>query len=219
MEVTCHKCQSRFRVADDKVPPGRQVSMKCPKCQGRIKIDRGTQSGPSTRSEETLTGVVRDVDASVYDASEKPFDYIRAGMKAALLCEHDQEVKQKFRHTLERMDYHVVEARTARLALKYMRYHIYDLVVLNELFEATSAESNYVLQYLSQLPMDIRRNIFVVLLGSGFKTMDNMTAFNKSVNLVLNLQEIDDIESLLQAALEEHEEFYQVFKELLRTTR
>ncbi|MDY6950884.1 MAG: hypothetical protein SWE60_05185 [Thermodesulfobacteriota bacterium] len=160
-----------------------------------------------------------DVDSGAYDASEKPFDYIRAGMKAALLCEHDEALKEKIRQTLNRMDYHVVEAPTARLALKYMRFHVYDLVILNELFEAASADSNYVLQYLSQLPMDVRRNIFVVLMGNGLKTMDNMTAFNQSVNLVLNLQEVGEMESLLETALAEHGEFYQIFRELLRTTR
>ncbi|MDY6988547.1 MAG: zinc-ribbon domain-containing protein [Thermodesulfobacteriota bacterium] len=218
MEITCQKCQSRFKISDDKVPPGRTFSMKCPKCQGKIQIDGSAESDPSAQS-ANLKGVVHDVDASAYDASEKPFDYIRAGMKAALVCEHDQEVKKKIRQVLEHMDYHVVEAATARLALKYMRFHVYHLVVLNETFEAASAELNYVLQYLSQLPMDVRRNIFVVLLGSGLKTMDNMTAFNKSVNLVLNVQEIGDMESLLQGALAEHEEFYQVFKELIKTTR
>jgi len=218
MEITCQKCQSRFRVSDDKVPPGRKFSMNCPKCQGKIEIDRSAENAPSAQS-ANLNGVVHDVDASAYDASEKPFDYIRAGMKAALLCEHDEKVKKKIRQVLEHMDYHVVEPATARLALKYMRFHVYDLLVLNETFEAASAESNYVLQYLSQVPMDVRRNIFVVLVGSGLKTMDNMTAFNKSVNLVLNVQEIGDMESLLQGALAEHEEFYQVFKDLLRMTR
>jgi hypothetical protein len=67
--------------------------------------------------------------------------------------------------------------------------------------------------------MDVRRNTFVVLVGTGLKTMDNMTAFNKSVNLVLNVQGIGDMESLLQIALAQHEEFYQVFKELLRAAR
>ena len=218
MEITCQKCQSRFRISDDRVPHGRKFSMNCPKCGGKIEIDGRAEKGPSAGS-ANLKSVVDEVDSGAYDASEKPFDYIPPGMKAALLCEHDEEIKKEIRQTLEHMDYHVVEAPSARLALKYMRFHAYDLVVLNETFEAASAESNYVLQYLSQVPMDVRRNTFVVLVGTGLKTMDNMTAFNKSVNLVLNVQGIGDMESLLQIALAQHEEFYQVFKELLRAGR
>jgi CheY-like chemotaxis protein len=192
--------------------------MKCPKCQGKIEIVARPEK-EATMKPGSLESIVHEVGVETYDASEKPFDYIRAGMKACLLCEHDAEVKEKIRRVLERMDYHVVEASSARIALKYMRFHVYDLIVLNEVFEAATADTNYVLQYLAQLPMDIRRNTFVVLVGSGLKTMDNMMAFNRSVNLTMNAQEVGDMESILKSALAEHEEFYQVFKELLKSTR
>ena len=217
MEVVCRDCRNRFRLPDEDLPPGRMVSIKCPKCDGRLELHTQSEARGVTpvRSLETL---VNEVESPTYDASEKPFDYVHAGVQTTLLCETDSEVRQKIHDVVEGMNYHVVEAPSARNALKYMRFHTYDLVVVNEAFDSAGADSNHVLQYLVQLPMSIRGNTFVVLLSNNLKTMDNMTAFNKSVNLAVNLQNIDDMESILKGALAEHEEFYQVYKESLKKT-
>ena len=114
------------------------------------------------------------------------------------------------------MGYHITEVESAWDAMKYMRFRVFDLVVLDEDFEGSGPESNHVLQYLGHQPMNTRRNIFVVLLGNDFKTADNMTAFNRSVNLVVNLRNIDELEKVLKRSLIENEEFYRVLKGTLR---
>jgi len=217
MEVVCQKCKSKFKIADEKLPPGQKVTVKCSKCEGKIEIDAG-EDRPAKGEKEDLEKVVDEVATSAYDPLERPFDYLEEGIETALLCEHDLAVRQKIQSLLERMDYHVVEAASARNALKYMRFHVYDLVVVNETFEATDADSNHVLQYLSQLPISTRRNMFVVLLGKGLRTKDNMLAFNKSVNLVVNLKDMDDMEKIIKGALKEHAGFYDVFMESLKKT-
>jgi len=50
-----------------------------------------------------------------------------------------------------------------------------------------------VLAYLETLNISIRRQMFVILLSNTYRTMDNMQAFNKSVNVILNLKNIDDV--------------------------
>jgi predicted Zn finger-like uncharacterized protein len=217
MEIVCRDCRNRFRIPDEKLPPERMFSVKCPKCDRRLEINTQSEA-PGVRQVRGLETVIDEVSSRAYDASEKPFDYVHAGVQTALLCENDSEVRQKIHDVVEGMNYHVVEAPSARNALKFMRFHNYNLVVVNETFDAADPDSNHVLQYVIQLPMSIRGNTFVVLLSNSLKTMDNMTAFNKSVNLVVNLQNIDDMESILKGALAEHEEFYQVFRESVRKT-
>jgi hypothetical protein len=43
-----------------------------------------------------------------------------------------------------------------------------------------------------------------------------MTAFNRSVNLALNKEDLDELEKFLKLALAEHEEFYRVLKESMK---
>jgi hypothetical protein len=50
--------------------------------------------------------------------------------------------------------------------------------------------------------------------------MDNMAAFNKSVNLIINLKNINEIEKILRRGLADNKAFYRVFKEsLIKTGR
>lgn len=215
MEVVCPQCKSKFRIATEKLTAIQKESgsLRCPKCRGTIPL--GNSPSESAAQEAPEAG---GAGADPYDASDRPFDYLEEGIETALVCEHDLEVKNAVCRHLEGLGYHVVEAASVRNALKYMRYHVYDLVAVNEAFEATGAASNHVLQYLNQLPMSIRRNIFVVLLGRQFRTMDNMLAFNRSVNLTLNVKDVDDLSKILKTALREHAGFYHVFKETLLST-
>ena len=217
MQIQCEHCKSTFRMADEKIRRGRPVSVKCPKCRNRIEIN----TNPETAAAEptgSLEGMVDEVASGVYDPTEKPFDYVETGVQTALVCENDPAVKQNIRAALERLMYYVVEADSARDGLKYMRFHTYNLIVLNESFECTAVESNQVLRYLAQLPMGVRRDTFVVLASRDLRTKDRMMAFNRSVNLLVNLKDIDDLEKILHGDLAEHEEFYRIFKECLKKT-
>jgi len=217
MEIICQHCKSRFKLDDEKLPSGKTVSVKCAKCENKIEIDTSALA-PTNEQQKDVEAVVDEVSNSAYDPLGRPFDYLEEGIETALLCEHDLEVKQKVRQLLDAMDYHVVEAASARNALKYLRFHVYDIIVVNEKLKSADVDSNPVLQYLSQLPISVRRNVFVVLFGKGFRTMDNMMAFNKSVNLVVNLKNIDDLEKILKGSLKEHTAFYEVFRESLKKT-
>jgi len=200
MEVLCKNCKAKFKIADDKLPKDQTVSLKCPKCKSTIEISSS----------------IDDVASDTYDASEKSFDFLEEGVKTALICEQDAGVREKIRSTLQQMNYHVLEAESARDTMKYMRFRVFDLVVLNENFEGGGPESNHVLQYLGHQPMNTRRNIFVVLLGNSFRTADNMMAFNKSVNLIVNLNDLNELEKVLKRSLKENEEFYRVLKGALK---
>jgi len=200
MEVSCKNCKAKFIIPDNKLPTGQMVSLKCPKCKSKIEIKTP----------------IDEVASDTRGALEKSFDFVEAGVETALICEQDAGLRKKIHSVLRRMGYHITEVESAWDAMKYMRFRVFDLVVLDEDFEGSGPESNHVLQYLGHQPMNTRRNIFVVLLGNDFKTADNMTAFNRSVNLVVNLRNIDELEKVLKRSLIENEEFYRVLKGTLR---
>jgi len=61
--------------------------------------------------------------------------------------------------------------------------------------------------------MEIRRNIYVVLISNRFKTMDYMSAFLKSVNMTINPKDIDSLDQILTRGINERDLFYDVYKE------
>lgn len=167
--------------------------------------------------EEEKKSIANEVASAGYDAAEKPFDFISANSETALVCESDPVIKEKIAKTLINMGYHVTEPVAGREALKSMRFHSYDLVVVSENFDITDTQStNEVLIYLQNMAAAARRNVFVALLSDNYRTMDNMMAFNKSVNLVVNKKNIDDFATIIKKALDDNKAFYSIFKESLK---
>lgn len=207
MEILCKNCNAKFKIADDKLPTGRTVSLKCPKCASKIEV------GAPASTPETTVG---EWPSDSNDASRRSLDFLGEGVETALICEQDAGVREKIRSALERMEYHVIEAESARDAMKYIRLRVFDLVVLDESFGGGNRESNHVLQYMAQLPMNPRRNIFVVLLGNNFNTSDNMMALSNSVNLVVNPKNTDEFDKVLKRSQNEHKELYRVLTGTLR---
>ena len=66
--------------------------------------------------------------------------------------------------------------------------------------------------------MSIRRNIFVAMVSSRYRTMDNMMAFHASVNLIINIKNIEDIAKILGRAITDTELFYRIYKEAYKET-
>ena len=210
MDIICSNCSSKFRIAEEKIPVGRVTKIPCPKCKVRITLN------PAKKSTGGLAGFEESGENSAYDASEKPFDFIEEEGLTALLCEQNPMVRSTIQNALNLMDYQITVAESARDALKRMRYHVYDLIVINESFDTKNPESNGVLIYLERLAMLVRRNIFVAMISSRYRTMDNMMAFNASVNLIVNIKNIEDIGKILSRSITDTELFYRVYKETLK---
>jgi hypothetical protein len=210
-------------VPDEKIPAGKRATVACPKCKGKISLGspKGSSGGGSFDSTDPNNG---------YDADEKPFDFIEEEGLTALVCESNPLVRKTIIKALEVLDYQITEAESTRDALKRMRYHNYDLFVINENFDTDNydlfvinenfdtdnPESNGILLYLERLSMLVRRNMFIALVSDRFRTMDNMMALNKSANLIINSKNIDDIGKILSRGITDNEFFYRIFKGTLK---
>jgi len=224
MEITCDKCNSKFRVPDEKIP-ARLDSIPCPKCKNRISInnpqkaeeqapkEQGHPADPAMKAEFSFDEAL---PSDSYDASDKPFDFVEEEGKTALVCESDPEFKKRVLEALHLMEYNITEAKNGRDVLKKMRYHNYDVIVLNEKFDNPNPDANPVMMNLERMQMSTRRNIFVTLLSERFRTMDNMTAFQKSVNIIINTRNIEDFGKIFSRGVTDHEYFYRVFRESMK---
>ena len=217
MEFICHQCGHVLQIPDEKVsriPPGKVATVPCPKCGIKVTI----QSSPDTEKKGKASAVepVGGADAGAYDATEKPFDFIEEEGLTALICESDSGVAEKIEAALASMEYHVTAAESVRDVLKKMRYHNYDLIVVNDEFDTRDPDANSVLTYLERLSPSVRRTVYVVLVSRRCRTMDNMTAYHKSVNLVINPENLDDLGKILNRGITEKEFFYRVFNDTLK---
>jgi predicted Zn finger-like uncharacterized protein len=217
MEIICESCQSKFRIADEKLPKDKTAFLKCPKCQNRISVPpKNSEASGSDHPdiEEDFFSFDEDEGES-YEASDKPFDFVEEEGKTALLCESDPMIKKAITPVLDVLEYHITEVNNSREALKTMRYHGFDLIVVNEYFDTKDPDTNGVLIYLERLNMAIRRNIYVAMISRRFRTMDHMIAFQKSVNMVVNMDNIADFDKILRRGMADFGLFYQAYKDCL----
>ncbi|MCX5848613.1 MAG: hypothetical protein NTW65_04110 [Deltaproteobacteria bacterium] len=160
--------------------------------------------------------VMPDPITEEIDYSGRPFDYRDTDSDTSMICEHDPVIRQKIRETLESLNFNVIEPDTLKEALKYTNFHTFNVIVVNENYDTKKDGVNYVLKYLERLPMFVRRKIFAVLISSTFATMDYMHSLNKSVNLIINKDEISEMGLILKKEMEENDYFYHVFNEFQR---
>jgi predicted Zn finger-like uncharacterized protein len=96
MEIICESCQSKFRIADEKLPKDKTAFLKCPKCQNRISVPPAAKEPDGSDSpafEEDFFSFDED-ESDGYEASDKPFDFVEEEGKTALLCESDPMIKK-----------------------------------------------------------------------------------------------------------------------------
>jgi len=210
--IACSRCQSRFRLPQGKTLPEGAGGISCPRCGGQIALG----GEPAAASESTVS--LREIDPGAYNDADRPFDFIEEEGKTALVCEQHPLLKKPILESLQQMEYQITVADNAREALKRMRYHTYDVVVVDEGFDTDNPETNGVLLFMERMAMSSRRNMFVVLVSNRHRTMDNMTAFLKSVNLVVNTKNIEDFPKILNRGLTDHLAFYRIFREKLKET-
>ena len=217
MDIICESCESKFRIADEKLPKDKTAFLKCPKCQNRISVQpnrKAADDSDQLNIEDDFFSFDEDEGESD-DASDKPFDFVEEEGKTALLCESDPMIRKTITPVLDVLEYHITEVNNSREALKTMRYHSFDLIVVNEYFDTKDPDTNGVLIYLERLNMAVRRNIYVAMLCRRFRTMDNMAAFQKSVNMVVNMDNIADFDKILRRGMADHGLFYQAYKDCL----
>ncbi len=213
MDIACEHCKSKFRVPDEKFPAGKVASFPCPKCKQKITVGAAKKPDPDPQE---ASSPADDAPTEDYDASDKPFDFVEEEGKTALVCAPDPAVKKTLLAALQQMEYHITDAAGTADALRKMRYHVYDVVFVDESFDTDNPDSNGVLAYLERLNMAVRRKIFVVLISRRYRTMDNMMAFNKSVNMVINVKNIGDVQKILGKGITDNDFFYNIFEETLR---
>ena len=215
MDIICDGCNAKFRIPDEKVPKGQAFSVACPKCKEKINVD---PEPPEEAGPADALGLAEAGGDEDYDAEDKPFDFLEEGAETALLCESEPDVRAKIRDALGSLGYQVLEAKNPVDALKQMRFHVFDVVVLNELFGTSDPDGNNVLRFIDRLGMAVRRNIFVALITDRFRTNDHMMVFAKSVNIVINKKNISDFQTIVKQAVGEDVIFYRVYREAMIKT-
>ena len=133
----------------------------------------------------------------------------------ALICVDDGDRRGAARKALEQLGYASETPGDAEEAVDRLRKVAYQVVIVDQTYEGGTALDNAILKALNSMSMSVRRHMFVALLAPDVKTLDNATAFSRSVNAVVNTDDVAQLAALLRRAVADNDAFYRVFREVL----
>ncbi len=215
MQVTCNTCQRSMNIPDEKLPKDQAFSVTCPGCKNKIKVDQHLKAQePEPKQEEALDMAAMVVEQEDFEEEEDLVIYDENDQLALILDETNQSAWVK---ELEDKEYKIQYAKSPAHAVHKMKFTHFHFIALHENYGGKSLDNNPVYETLIEMPMVTRRNIFVALMGANFKTLNNMQAFQKSANVVINEKDVGKLGDVLKKSIAENDIFYKVFKETLHT--
>jgi len=221
VEITCTGCSAKLNIPDHKIPKDKKSSFLCPKCKQRLYIDPGVLENVTSRDpiswKTTPVEPAPQSSTPDYDAAERPFDYLDDDAETALICLGAPDMATHARSALEQMNYHIEEVKDIRTALTRMKYHLFNIIVVDETFDTEHIGSRTLLQKLKELDMSLRRQIVVILISKTLRTQDNMAALHASVNQIINYREMTSKSlNIFKKTLKDNGQFYAIFNESLK---
>ncbi len=219
MQVKCFECSRAINIPDDKLPKDKAVTVACPGCKNKIKVDAhlkkeeeasqpvNTEKKPS----EELVDTSKMVKQTEFDEDE--LVVYDEGDQIALVL--DERHKDHWVKHLEELDYKIEFARSPEHAVHKMKFTQYHMVVLDDHYGKRELNKNPVYISILEEPMTSRRKLFFILVSDKVKSASNMHAFQFSANLVINEKDLDKTPIILKKGISENETFYKVFKDTL----
>ena len=204
MEITCSGCDTKLSIPDDKIPMDQTVRISCPRCKNKITLkpqdNRIVASIQKKKSHE--------------DQNDDDFFESYDDSKLALAMANE-DISSKIKPAVEEKNYRFITSPNIRESLLKLRFNHFDLMILAEGFDGQEILGGPIMNYLNHMSMSSRRNIFLVLIGDRFKTMDEMTAYSLSANMVVNTKDLGSFAILLKRGFMEYQRFYKVFLDTL----
>jgi hypothetical protein len=215
MDITCSSCGTVLHVPDEKLPANQVVSITCPKCKGKIRID--TRELNLTPAPEKKEGQAQAEERWSEDQDDtSPLEFFEEGVKLALLLDTDELHLSEITPALEELGYKLIQPLSLPEAMTKIRLHPFDMIILSDGFDEKGLDGNPIINYLNRLSISVRRKIYLVLVSDRFKTMDNMMAFAMSTNLVINPEDLTNLRLILKKGTSDNERFYKVFMDTLK---
>lgn len=142
------------------------------------------------------------------------FDFVSKTDKPALIAFTTPDWLESAKNALIELGYKVHTAATHTDFLIRFSSTQYQVVLVEELFNANTIDENLTLKALENMPSSQRRHATILLVGESFQTFVPMEAFKHSVHAVINSSELFLLNQLVEKAVSDNENFLRSFREV-----
>ena len=201
MDVICIGCSRHYKIAEEKLPSDGVAYFTCPNCKERIKIEAPSKTILLSAGEKTVT------------TESQGFESFKPGTETALVYCPESQARELLQKELIGLRYEVRLINQQDDIRSRLRYHIYDLILLYQNGPEAKDDLTNIQKYISSLPMDMRRKIFVVYVHPRGNRLDSMQAFSMGADVTISPSDLKNLSEILSPALDAKEIAYKVFFE------
>lgn len=235
MIIRCDNCSTSLQLDETKIPGGN-FTVRCPRCQNLVRVQKGAGTGSATvqQLEANKPAVAVPDGAQQFAAKESEFQ-INAALKSLLSAlqtekksvEADDESTEKPRRVLlcmgnRREDvakllttagYKVYIAQTPAQANERLRDGKTSILFFSPDFAAEFGGAAILQQKINAMPSFERRRLFLVSLEDEGTTMSAHDAFLRNLNLIVNTNDIPQLPLILNRAVHDFNDLYHYFNQ------
>lgn len=209
MQANCSSCGQKITIDDAKVPD-RAFQVKCPKCQTIVKFP-GKGSAEAAPVEASGAAPSEEVRAQMIAQIRREISLgdPTAGGRA-LVALPDKGHAGNITLTLSRQGYQVDTIDDFAEGGRLLEQGVFDVVVTARMaLPLGKGESLY--QRLMRLSPEMRRRVFVILVGDEFKTGDGTQAWSCLGDLVVNSKDAGSADAAFRNIFTERQRLYQAY--------
>ncbi len=211
MKVYCPNCNKAILLKDEIFEKKERIKGRCPHCKKEIVLTR-----PEKLQEDEIQSTKFSIKDEVtkeeyeYEEYEEEENDIEEGFERekALIAIEDKSIRKLLCSIFEKMQILPVVATHKRNIREDIYYNMFSIIITTETYPL---EQETLLKFISSLKMNVRRELFVILVGDDLKTGDEIGAFAKSVNMLLNTHDVPELPSLLPKELRIFSNYYKAF--------
>ena len=238
MIIRCDNCSVSLQIDESKIPGGN-FSVRCPRCQNMIRVQKnGDVKGSPTVQQlaankpapavEDGTGAFA-VKESEFQINNAMRSLLTALQKGGAVMDADDEISEKPRRVLlclgSKSDvvakilsdakFKVYTAQTPAQANERLREGKTELVIFSQDFAAEFGGAAILMQKANSMYSSERRRLFLVSLEEQGTTMNAHEAFLRNLNLIVNANDIHQLPLILNRALHDYNDLYHYLNKAL----
>ncbi len=231
MIISCDNCSVSLQLDESKIPNGN-FTVRCPRCQNLVRVQRGAKSDASStvqqleankpapavednaqkfaakESEMQINNALRSLlgALSIENKNLEADDKVDTKLRRVLLCLGER--RDAVAKVLAEADYKVYMAQTPAQANERLREGKTEVLIFSPDFAAEFGGATILQQKVNAMPSSERRRLFFASIEDTGTTLNAHEAFARNLNLIVNTKDISQFPLILNRSLRDYNDLY-----------
>ena len=228
MIIRCDNCSVSLQLDESKIPGGK-FSVRCPRCQNLLRVDKGAsavdqlaENKAAPVGAESPDFKAKEHDVEINSALRSLMSALASNQKAADIS--DDEIEKPRRvllclgmrqdetaRLLAKSGYKVYVAQSPAQANERLREGKTEILIFSPDFAPDLGGAAIIQQRANAMYSSERRRLFLISLEDQGTTMNAQDAFLRNLNLIVNTADLPQLPLILQRAVGDFNDLYHYF--------